>query len=254
MTSWVVTSFVLPVLSPAMQQLHTVSKGKDVGTAQNNPLYFKFDRLNGIIHGSLASYIPGNKTTAGLFFMSHKKLFGISQRRALRRLVANNRQRLYRMAYAWTSDPHLADDLVQQTSLKALNNQKQLRDFAAAEGWLFRILANCLTDYRRAKREFLSGDNLEIVDKITPEYQFNEEQLVQKVRQAVQKLPINHCQVITLVDLEEFSYASVAQILDIPVGTVMSRLCRGRRALREQLLEIKPGKSLRPAANIKRIK
>ena len=186
--------------------------------------------------------------------MAYKKLFGISQRRAFKRLIANNRERLYRMAYAWTSDPHLADDLVQQTLLKALSNQKQLRDFAAAEGWLFRILANCLTDYRRAKREFLSGDDLEIVDKVTPEHRFKEEQLVQKVRRAVQQLPINHRQVITLVDLEEFSYASVAQILDIPVGTVMSRLCRGRRALREQLLEIRPRESVGRTGNIKRIK
>ena len=190
----------------------------------------------------------------GLYLMAYKKLFGISQRRAFRRLVTNNRERLYRMAYAWTSNPHLADDLVQQTLLKALSNQKQLRDFAAAEGWLFRILANCLTDYRRAKREFLSGDDLEIIDKITPEHRFKEEQLVQKVRSAVQNLPINHRQVITLVDLEEFSYASVAQILDIPVGTVMSRLCRGRRALRKHLLELKPRESLRPATNIKRVK
>ena len=186
--------------------------------------------------------------------MAYKTLFGISQRRAFRRLVTNNRNRLYRMAYAWTSDPHLADDLVQQTLLKALNNQKQLRDFAAAEGWLFRILANCLTDYRRAKREFLSGDNLEIVNKVTPEHEFRDEQLVLKVRRAVHKLPINHRQVVTLVDLEEFSYASVAQILDIPVGTVMSRLCRGRRALRKHLLEIKPQEALKSATKIKRIK
>ena len=186
--------------------------------------------------------------------MAYKKIFGFNQRRAFKRLVVNNRERLYRTAYAWTSDPHLADDLVQQTLLKALNNQKQLRDFAAAKGWLFRILANCLTDYRRAKREYLSGDNLEIVDKITPENQAGEQQLVQKVRDAVQKLPINHCQVITLVDLEEFSYASVAQILEIPVGTVMSRLCRGRRALREHLIDIKPQETLRPAVNIKRVK
>jgi len=186
--------------------------------------------------------------------MAYKKLLIISQRRAFRRLLANNRDRLYRMAFAWTGNPQLADDLVQQTLLKALDNQKQLRDFSAAEGWLFRILANCLTDYRRAKREFLSGDNLELVDKATPENRFKEEQLVQKVRNAVQALPINHRQVVTLVDLEEFSYASVAQILDIPVGTVMSRLCRGRRALRERLLEIKPHESFSPAVKIKRVK
>lgn len=158
------------------------------------------------------------------------------------------------MAYAWTGNPHLADDLVQQTLLKALRNQKQLRDFAAAEGWLFRILANCLTDYRRAKREFQSADDLEIIDKITPEHRFNDEQLVRKVRQAVQRLPINHRQVVTLVDLEEFSYAGVAQILDIPVGTVMSRLCRGRRALREHLLEMRPQETLQPATHMKRVK
>jgi RNA polymerase sigma-70 factor (ECF subfamily) len=186
--------------------------------------------------------------------MAYKKLFGINQRRALRRLICNNRDRLYRMAYAWTGDPHLADDLVQQTLLKALGNQKQLRDFAAAEGWLFRILANCLTDYRRAKREFLSANDLEIIDSVTPEHQFNHEQLVQRVQRAVQRLPINHRQVVTLVDLEEFSYACVAKILDIPVGTVMSRLCRGRRALRELLLEMKPRAAMRPATNIKRIK
>jgi len=186
--------------------------------------------------------------------MAYKKLIRISQRRAFRRLVTNNRERLYRMAYAWTNNPHLADDLVQQTLLKALRNRKQLRDFAAAEGWLFRILANCLTDYRRAKREFLSADELVVIDKDTPEHRFNDEQLVRRVRRAVQKLPINHRQVVTLVDLEEFSYASVAQILDIPVGTVMSRLCRGRRALREHLLEMKPRESLRPATKIKRVK
>jgi RNA polymerase sigma-70 factor (ECF subfamily) len=186
--------------------------------------------------------------------MALKKIFGFNQRRAFKQLIVNNRTRLYRMAYAWTNNPHLADDLVQQTLLKALSNQKQLRDFAAAEGWLFRILANCLTDYRRAKREYLSGDELEIVDKVTPEHLAGEQQLVQRVRRAVQQLPINHKQVITLVDLEGFSYASVAQILDIPVGTVMSRLCRGRRALRDHLIDIKPRETLRPATNIKRVK
>ena len=186
--------------------------------------------------------------------MAYKQLFGISRRRAFNRLLSSNRKRLYRIAYAWTGNTHLADDLVQQTLLKALSNKKQLRDFSAAEGWLFRILANCLTDYRRAKREILSDNDLEIVDKFTPEHQFKEEQLVQKVRRAVNRLPINHRQVVTLVDLEEFSYASVAHILDVPVGTVMSRLCRGRRALRELLLEIRPGESMRNTANIKRVK
>jgi RNA polymerase sigma-70 factor (ECF subfamily) len=134
------------------------------------------------------------------------------------------------MAYAWTHDPHLADDMVQQAMFKALSNQKQLKDLGAAEAWLFRILSNCLKDYYRAKRDVVSSENVVIADEVTPEQNTEKQQLVDKVRRAVRKLPLAQCQVVTLVDLEGFTYASVAEILEIPVGTVMSRLCRGRRA------------------------
>jgi RNA polymerase sigma-70 factor (ECF subfamily) len=183
-----------------------------------------------------------------------EQLFGVNRRKAFRKLVVNSRGRLYRMAYAWTSDPQLADDLVQQATYKALSNQKQLRDLAAGEAWLFRILANCLTDYRRAKREFFSDDTLELVDKRTPEHEAEEQLLVRKVRKAVGLLPDNQRQVVTLVDLEGFAYATVAQILEIPVGTVMSRLCRGRRALKEHLMEIRPGSSDEQVVKMKRVK
>ena len=172
--------------------------------------------------------------------MARSVIFGINQRRAFRKLLGNSRDRLYRMAYAWTHNPHLADDLVQQTLCKALSNQKQLKDPGAAEAWLFRILSNCLKDYYRTKREVLSAEELVIVDDRTPERESEEQQLVRKVRRAVQKLPLPQRQVITLVDLEGFTYASVAEVLEIPVGTVMSRLCRGRRSLREFLTDVRP--------------
>ena len=186
--------------------------------------------------------------------MAASSFFGISQRRTFRKLVGNNRDRLYRMAYAWTHDPHLADDLVQQTVLKALNNQRQLRDMAAAEAWLFRILSNCLKDHHRAKREILSPEALEIADHNTPEHEAGERQLIDTVRHAVSCLPVAQRQVVTLVDLEGFTYASVAEILEIPVGTVMSRLCRGRRALRELLIQIRPRDETRPATRLTRVK
>jgi RNA polymerase sigma-70 factor (ECF subfamily) len=187
--------------------------------------------------------------------MAVHKLLGISHRRELKRLVVKNRGRLYRMAYAWTHDPHLADDLVQQTVCKALGKHRQLRDLAAAEGWLFRILANCLTDHRRAKREVLSNEEFLAVEHRTPERLTQEEQLVQRVRRGVGKLPLPQRQVVTLVDLEGFTYAAVAQILDIPVGTVMSRLCRGRRALRDLLKDIRPSAGADKApASITRIR
>ena len=186
--------------------------------------------------------------------MAAKVFPGISQRRAFKKLVGNSRDRLYRMAYAWTHNPHLADDLVQQTLCKALNNHRQLKDMGAAQAWLFRILANCLKDYYRAKREVLSAEELVIVDNRTPEHESEEQQLVQKVRRAVRKLPLAQCQVITLVDLEGFTYTTVAETLEIPVGTVMSRLCRGRRALREFLMDVKPQVQMDRAVTLKRVK
>ena len=186
--------------------------------------------------------------------MSGNTIFGFSQRRAFKKQVCSSRERLYRMAYAWTHDPYLADDLVQQTLFKALSNQKQLRDMAAADAWLFRILANCLTDHRRARREVLLGDDLVSVENITPETETQEQQLVDKVRLAVSRLPLTQRQVVTLVDLEGFAYASVAETLEIPVGTVMSRLCRGRKALRESLVDARSQLPTERSATITRIR
>lgn len=178
----------------------------------------------------------------------------ISQRREFRKLLENSRERMYRMAYAWTHNPDLADDLVQQSLCKALNNQRQLKDLRAAEAWLFRILSNCLKDHYRAKREVLSAEELVLVEKRTPETETEEHMLVHAVRHAVGTLPLQQRQVITLVDLEGFTYASVAEILEIPVGTVMSRLCRGRRALREILVEAYSQQLAERVPNLMRIK
>ena len=186
--------------------------------------------------------------------MAIGSIFNLNRRSALRQLVCNSRDRLYRMAFAWTHSPHLADDLVQQTILKALNNQRQLKNLAAAEAWLFRILSNCLKDHYRAKRETVSPDDVVLSDSRTPEEAVEEQLLAQTVRQAVESLPLAQRQVITLIDLEGFTYASVADILDIPAGTVMSRLCRGRRALRELLIETRPPMEQPRTGNLTRIK
>ena len=186
--------------------------------------------------------------------MTASIILGLNQRRAFRKLVSNSRERLYRMAFAWTHNPHLADDLVQQALYKALSNQKQLKDLAAAEAWLFRILSNCLKDHYRAKREMLSADELTIPDRDTPERKSEQQELVDKVRSAIGELPLPQRQVVTLVDLEGFTYASVAEILEIPVGTVMSRLCRGRRALKEYLIDVRPGTEPARTSVLKRVK
>lgn len=186
--------------------------------------------------------------------MADKNLLGFTQRRAFKKRVSNSRDRLYRMAFAWTHDPYLADDLVQQTICKALSNQKQLKDLASAEGWLFRILSNCLKDHYRSRRDTVSTDEIVLANHRTPEDESEEQQLVNSVRRAVGQLPLAQCQVITLVDLEGFTYAAVAETLEIPVGTVMSRLCRGRRALREFLEDVRPRERKNQTTILQRVK
>ena len=79
--------------------------------------------------------------------------------------------------------------------------------------------------------------------EITPEAEHSQSQIVSRVRVAVAKLPTGQRQVLTLVDLEELSYIEVAAILDIPIGTVMSRLCRARLAMKTLLKELAPQQS-----------
>jgi len=165
------------------------------------------------------------------------------------------RSRLYRVAYAWCHHAALADDLVQETLAKALKHSTQLRDPKARDAWLFTILANCYRDHFRKQREMDDIDELEISDESTPESNTSQAQVVGKVREAISKLPSGQRQVVTLVDLEGFSYVEVAQILEVPIGTVMSRLCRARNTMKSLLLA-EFQKAAEPAArsSLRRVK
>lgn len=145
---------------------------------------------------------------------------------------------LYRIAYAWCHDPALADDLVQETLSKAWVRRAQLREDAALKGWMVAIMNHCWLDHLRSRRDFDDVDDLQDTLESradSPEACCNREQVVACVRAAVARLPQGQRQVLALVDLEEFSYAEVAEILDIPVGTVMSRLSRARTSLKNML-------------------
>ena len=156
---------------------------------------------------------------------------------------------LYRIAYAWCHDPALADDLVQETLAKAWVRRAQLRDETALKAWLVAIMNHCWLDYLRSHRDFDDvedwQDTLES-GADTPEACCNREQVIACVRAAVARLPLGQRQVLTLVDLEEFSYTEVAGILDIPVGTVMSRLSRARASLKSLLDTTKHKQTAQP--------
>jgi RNA polymerase sigma-70 factor, ECF subfamily len=168
--------------------------------------------------------------------MGIERLFGRDP--ALRREIERSRNLLCRMAYAWCHDRDLADDLAQTAIEKALRASGQLRDEGRVKAWLLQILANCLRDHVRARREHVDLES--VADSVasesaTPEEAQASAQLARRVRAAVAALPLGQRQVVTLVDLEECSYAEAGEILEIPIGTVMSRLSRARRALREEL-------------------
>jgi RNA polymerase sigma-70 factor (ECF subfamily) len=148
------------------------------------------------------------------------------------------RPRLYRLAYAWCHDASLADDLAQDTLAKALGRGDQLRNEGAMEGWLFAILNNVWRDHLRGRREFVDVEELDelvLAHDDSPEHLYARRQATLRVRDAIATLPMAQRQVITLVDIEECSYAQVSQILGVPVGTVMSRLSRARQALKTEL-------------------
>lgn len=158
----------------------------------------------------------------------------------LRARLTAMRPRLYRMAHAWCHDSHLAEDLAQEALARAVSRAGQLRDEAAFEGWLFSILNNCWRDYLRRCKHCVDVDDLDeavLSHEATPERLYASQQTGRRVRAAIALLPLGQRQVLTLVDIEECSYADVAAVLGIPVGTVMSRLARARQALRQALAE-----------------
>lgn len=163
----------------------------------------------------------------------------IGRRAAVRHEVQHSRQALYRVAYGWCHDAQLADDLAQEAVEKALRNAAQVREPSRLKGWLYRILANCFRDHCRATRQHEDLDTFaeSVADTgPTPEEAHASGQVTARVRRAVAALPLGQRQVVTLVDLEGCSYAEVGEALQIPIGTVMSRLCRARQALRARLL------------------
>jgi len=177
----------------------------------------------------------------------------LSRTREAKAKLEQHRLRLYRIAYAWTHNAALADDLVQETLAKALRKSGQLRDPNAGEAWLYSILTNCYHDHFRRQRVTEEIDDNTLTHESTPEKESSEQQVVHKVRAAIARLSEGQRQVVTLVDIQGMSYMEVAQILNVPIGTVMSRLCRARYALKDLLEDLAP-RAAADEVKIRRIK
>ena len=140
---------------------------------------------------------------------------------------------------------------MQDTLHKALCCAHQLKDEQALDAWIFRILVNVWRDYCRAQKELVTLDNVELADTQTPEEQCSQSVLVVRVRNCVAQLSREHREIISLVDLEQMSYKDVADILEIPIGTVMSRLSRARKQLKQNLSNTPQGATAQAVRRVK---
>jgi RNA polymerase sigma-70 factor, ECF subfamily len=155
---------------------------------------------------------------------------------------------VYRVARRLVSTREEAEDLVQETYARAFRSWRSFQPGTNLRAWLFRILTNLNIDRGRREQRTPTLEPIEEGDY----YLYNrledagapqaEEQIVERLSQdgvveALAAVPHDFRDVLVLVDIGDFSYKDAAQILDIPVGTVMSRLHRGRRVLKHELAE-----------------
>src|SRR6184192_2278366 len=157
---------------------------------------------------------------------------------------------LYRVALRLTGNPAEADDLVQETMLKAYRAWHQFEKGSNAKGWLLTILRHAfINEYRRRTRHPETVD----IDAIEPFSVFEELQdedpqgtffdriVDDEVLRAIDNLPEQFRETVVLSDVEGLSYDEIARILEVPVGTVKSRLFRARRMLQGKLYDYAVG-------------
>ncbi len=159
---------------------------------------------------------------------------------------------LYATALRYTKNEKDAEDLVQETFLKAFTNFHRYEKGTNCRAWLFTILTNTFINrFRRKKkeREILNADDLRPIEqnffnREKAEFYQNPEKgalfktFSQDIKDALGELPVEFRTVVMLADLNDFSYKEIAHILDVPVGTVMSRLFRGRKMMRRFLVDV----------------
>ncbi len=151
---------------------------------------------------------------------------------------------LRRFALALTRNPDMADDLVQDTVERALSRWYLCKPGLALRPWLFAILRNLhISGHRKRARMLVEAETeIENLESAAPAAEDRME-LIQ-VLQMLGQLPEEQRAAILLVSVEGFSYAETARILNIPIGTLMSRLSRGRRKLRD-MVDMPPEQQLR---------
>jgi RNA polymerase sigma-70 factor (ECF subfamily) len=171
---------------------------------------------------------------------------------------------LYAAALRMTRNPSDAEDLVQETYLRAYRGFEGFREGTNLKAWLYRILTNTFINSYRAKKRRPEQTELDDVEDFylyrrmggleaadaarSTETEVLESIPDDEVKQALEAVPEQFRMAVILADVEGFSYKEIAEILDVPIGTVMSRIHRGRRALQKELWDYAERNNLRPRA------
>ena len=170
---------------------------------------------------------------------------------------------LFSAAMRMTRNSADAEDLVQETYLRAYRSFATFEEGTNLRAWLFRILTNTFINTYRAKQrrpqESELGDLEDLymykrIASINPASRSAEDQLFDlftddEVKAALEALPDNFRLPVLLADVQDFSYKEIAEILDIPIGTVMSRLHRGRKAMQKRLVDFARERGMIPAGD-----
>ena len=161
--------------------------------------------------------------------------------RAFEELAVPLLSSLYNLAFWLTRNQQEAEDLTQETYLKALKGFAGFETGTNFKAWIFRILRNTFLTSKTGlayARTVPLEDQEELnpmIDSITPENNLLESAQSAEVREALERIGPQFTEVLLLCDVEELRYKEIASVLSIPIGTVMSRVSRARRALRKQL-------------------
>jgi RNA polymerase sigma-70 factor (ECF subfamily) len=156
---------------------------------------------------------------------------------------------MYNFALRLTSDPSDAEDLVQDTIVKAFRFFSSYEKGTNAKAWLFRILKNSyINNYRKKSKKpnqvdydevstFYETIRAERTDTSDLEDKMFRDLIDDDISKALEELPEDFRTVVLLCDIEDFTYEEIANMLDVPIGTIRSRLHRGRNLLKSQLME-----------------
>jgi RNA polymerase sigma-70 factor (ECF subfamily) len=166
-------------------------------------------------------------------------------------IVRTHSARVYRLAYRLTGNPHDAEDLTQEVFVRVFRSLSSYTP-GTFEGWLHRITTNLFLDWARRKQRIrFEGLADEMAHRLpgsepTPAEAFDDTHLDDDVQAALKALPPEYRAAVVLCDIEGFSYEEIAATLGVKLGTVRSRIHRGRAQLRTALEHRRPAKSEAP--------